>query len=92
MFVFIVKAFIPDCMPPPPPPMPGGDPEDSDDPTQIVPSSLYSLDMFSQSSTMLDDDLSRLDDGEHCEPGSNEFTPCKNPLLGLDEEYHTPGE
>lgn len=56
------------------------------DPTQVVPSSLYSLAMFNAEES----DESE-EDASHCEPGTNEFTaPIQhtNPLLAfvLDQD------
>nr|CAD7589963.1 unnamed protein product [Timema genevievae] len=61
------------------------DDEIHSDPTQIIPSSLYSLDMFSQSSRSQDDDE---EDGDHCEPGTNEFTAPLSPALHLDRDTY----
>nr|CAD7198909.1 unnamed protein product [Timema douglasi] len=76
-------------MPPPSvmdvPSLEDDDDEMHSDPTQIIPSSLYSLDMFSQSSRSQDDDE---EDGDHCEPGTNEFTAPLNPALHLDRDTY----
>lgn len=58
-----------------------------DDPTQIIPSSLYSLDMFSQSSSSKDN-LYEGDDelGEHCEAGTNEFTAPQSTVILVDRK------
>ncbi|XP_069678510.1 uncharacterized protein [Periplaneta americana] len=63
------------------------DSESLEDPTQIVPSSLYSLDMFSQSSgsqNNIDDDDEG--DGDHCEAGTNEFTAPQNTVILVDSK------
>ena len=99
-FLISLTAFIP---PPPlinmdlPPPRISDrlsdDNESLDDPTQVIPSSLYSMDMFSQSSSShgriggLDDDDD--DDGimgEHCEAGTNEFTAPQNTVILVDSK------
>lgn len=56
------------------------------DPTQIIPSSLYSMDMFSQSSSSKDnlDDDDEL--GEHCEAGTNEFTAPQSTVILVDRK------
>lgn len=58
-----------------------------DDPTQTIPSSLYSMDMFSQSSSNKDN-LDEGDDelGEHCEAGTNEFTAPQNTVILVDRK------
>jgi len=57
------------------------------DPTQIIPSSLYSMDMFSQSSSSKDN-LDEGDDelGEHCEAGTNEFTAPQSTVILVDRK------
>ncbi|XP_067004310.2 uncharacterized protein [Anabrus simplex] len=59
-------------------------PVEDEDPTQVIPSSLYSLDMFSQSSSSQEDG----EEGDHCEPGTNEFTvPHSAMLVGEGDRY-----
>ncbi|XP_049964510.1 uncharacterized protein LOC126484952 [Schistocerca serialis cubense] len=55
-----------------------------DDPSQIIPSSLYSLDMFSttENRQLEDDDEEQ---GEHCEPGTNEFMPPASGIRGVED-------
>ncbi|XP_047118721.1 uncharacterized protein LOC124799226 [Schistocerca piceifrons] len=55
-----------------------------DDPSQIIPSSLYSLDMFSttENRQLEDDDEEQ---GEHCEPGTNEFMPPASAIRGVED-------
>jgi hypothetical protein len=69
------------------PPMEDGD-ESLEDPTQIVPSSLYSMDMFSQSSSSQDDNVEEGDNeiGEHCEAGTNEFTAPQSTVILVDRK------
>jgi hypothetical protein len=70
-----------------PPPM-EDDNESLEDPTQIVPSSLYSLDMFSQSSDSQEDnaDEGDIEIGEHCEAGTNEFTAPQSTVILVDRK------
>lgn len=59
-----------------------------EDPTQIVPCSLYSLDMFSQSSSSQEDNVVEGDNeiGEHCEAGTNEFTAPQSSVILVDRK------
>lgn len=70
-----------------PPPM-EDDNDSLEDPTQIVPSSLYSLDMFSQSSNSQEDNVDEGDNeiGEHCEAGTNEFTAPQSSVILVDRK------
>nr|CAD7415595.1 unnamed protein product [Timema poppensis] len=80
-----LQAFMPPSSVMDVPSLEDDDDEMHSDPTQIIPSSLYSLDMFSQSSRSQDDDE---EDGDHCEPGTNEFTAPLNPALHLDRDTY----
>lgn len=64
------------------------DNESLEDPTQIVPSSLYSLDMFGQSSNSQEDNVDEGDNeiGEHCEAGTNEFTAPQSSVILVDRK------
>ncbi|PSN42851.1 hypothetical protein C0J52_16424, partial [Blattella germanica] len=75
------------------------DTESLDDPTQVIPSSLYSLEMFSQSSSSqgqeaerneVEEEEEEEDDddvmGEHCEAGTNEFTAPQNTVILVDSK------
>jgi hypothetical protein len=68
-------------------PQAGDGDESLEDPTQIVPSSLYSLDMFSQS-TSSQENTDEIDDelGEHCEAGTNEFTAPQSTVILVDRK------
>jgi hypothetical protein len=68
-------------------PQVGDDNESLEDPTLIVPSSLYSLDMFSQSSNS-EENVYEGDDeiGEHCEAGTNEFTAPQSTVILVDRK------
>jgi hypothetical protein len=70
-----------------PPPI-QDDNESLEDPTQIVPSSVYSLDMFSQSSDSQQDAVNEadIDIGEHCEAGTNEFTAPQSTVILVDRK------
>jgi hypothetical protein len=70
------------------PPPTEDDNESLEDPTQIVPSSLYSLNMFSQSSDSQQDtvDEADIDIGEHCEAGTNEFTAPQSTVILVDRK------
>lgn len=56
------------------------------DPTQIIPSSLYSMDMFSQSSGSQNVDEGDDELGEHCEAGTNEFTAPQSTVILVDRK------
>jgi hypothetical protein len=68
----------------------GDDNESLEDPTQIVPCSLYSLDMFSQSSGSQNNVYEGDDEiGEHCEAGTNEFTAPQSTVILVDRKEIT---
>jgi hypothetical protein len=68
-------------------PQVGDDNESLEDPTLIVPSSLYSLDMFSQSSNSEENVYEGYDEiGEHCEAGTNEFTAPQSTVILVDRK------
>jgi hypothetical protein len=64
------------------------DNESLEDPTQIVPSPPYSLDMFSQLSNSQEDNVDEGDNeiGEHCEAGTNEFTASQSSVILVDRK------
>ncbi|KAJ9600381.1 hypothetical protein L9F63_009309, partial [Diploptera punctata] len=72
------------------------DNDSHDDPTQVIPSSLYSMEMFSQSSSSHDNIAVQADEdddddddgimGEHCEAGTNEFTAPQNTVILVDSK------
>lgn len=68
-------------------PQVGDDNESLEDATQIVPSSLYSLDMFSQSSSSRNNIYEGDDEiGEHCEAGTNEFVAPQSTVILVDRK------
>lgn len=65
----------------------GDDNASLEDPTQKVPSSLYSLDMFSVSSGSQNNIYEGNDEiGEHCEAGTNEFTAPQSTVILVDRK------